>query len=264
MLSDYEKSLLYQGAVEFKKQSKRDLKIEEFIDLEFLGPVDLDRLKSVVNLLQNTKHNVYSRFKDFDYPGLDSIMFKLETYSNSPPADQCYRQAVDSNPYEEAPLFSGYALGYRSWVVDPGGSLQPLFGHPGFRSWQPGVNIAHCGAYPGSTMIPHPKHDCGFNAFHGLVRAYEYRDSLRKLQNQNKKSKRTVLTGTIAGFGKIQVHKDGWRSSRARVIALLEEKRFPAISKKVARDYSVPIFKRGEALEEFSLQFAQPISEDFT
>lgn len=161
------------------------------------------------------------------------------------------------------------ALGFRNWDLVPGDRLNGVF----FKStpFAKGVNKANCHKCARSgAKLPDEEHDCGFNAYDSISSAYR-----SYCWDSN------VITGAVAGFGKMRIHVNGWRSEKAQLIALAvidkyyKEKIDTQLSKAlnsdlniylnyinhlfIARRYNVPVFVVKDSLYEYTTQIAIPI-----
>ena len=129
----------------------------------------------------------------------------------------------------EVPTFSECVVGYRAWTVDGHGQLWPLSSRR--RPWTPGINVARCNcARPNSLQFewswhdgrrvlePAPTHpapdgrcDCGLHS---------WRRPLRHWQTDDRYASGQRVSGAVASWGHLQVHKTGFRAERACVVTL--------------------------------------------
>lgn len=123
----------------------------------------------------------------------------------------------------EAPLLSHALPGFRTWMLDPGGTLIPYTGAVG--PWTPGVNTASCGR-GAAHEAPGEGCTCGIYAFH---------DMHRQLRGE-------PFVGAIAAWGDMEVYRDGFRARHATVLALAGDASAPA--RRAAERYGVPIVPR--------------------
>lgn len=118
--------------------------------------------------------------------------------------------------------------GYRAWTLDDEGHLWPAAN--GNRPWDPGVNVARCVGRDHDA--PATNCSCGLYAFHTVHR------QLRGSQ----------VIGGIAAWGAIEVHRDGFRAGRARILALASHDLMPARDRRAlaraAERYGVPVVTR--------------------
>lgn len=140
----------------------------------------------------------------------------------------------------DAPIFSGKALGYRKWSINTVNASETRYSFPihdlnlnPFRNhnepnkfcvegliwsgergrWYRNTNVAeclNCEIVPGRSGGFFQDCHCGFNAWNSLLRADNYLE-IRK--------SRPEILGAIAGWGNTQIHKSGWRSEKAEIIA---------------------------------------------
>lgn len=127
--------------------------------------------------------------------------------------------------FSEAPVSTkGKALGYRTWHVDYDRNkefvLAPL--HKKSKNWHQGINTAYCNASLIYGMHSSSEHSpcgrigcrCGFNAWNKVEESLESGGTEK------------CIYGAISGWGKMQIHEDGWRSEYAEIIALYVDKRY--------------------------------------
>lgn len=156
-------------------------------------------------------------------------------------------------------IISGKALGYRLWKIRVNSKgnpvLVPLVMNT-HSEWNAEENLATC--YSGkhrTPEVPAVHCACGFNAWDWYGRSMI-------------KTYGSVISGSIAGYGRMQIHETGWRSEKAEVIAFLRPEYNFLNSKKamseidnLAEIFNVPVFDTREELEEYSLKFAQPVPD---
>lgn len=135
-------------------------------------------------------------------------------------------------------------LGWREWTIDPdrGGELAlwPLFDHSVInpRPWSGDPNE------PASCLMPDhhsPEHDCfcGWHAWFSPDKMHAW----RRWRSANPHE--ISVAGAIAGSGRVELHRDGFRCERAQILCLTfggpaEER---AAQREVADRYKIPIFK---------------------
>ncbi len=126
------------------------------------------------------------------------------------------------------PLLTEALPGFRAWRLDSEGRLWPAAAS---AAWAPGVNVARCGHRIGHDA-PAGNCTCGLYAFHHLH---------RQLANER-------VIGGIAAWGDMEVHRDGFRAGRARVLALVLDPLTPARERaaleRAAERYAVPLVPR--------------------
>lgn len=159
-------------------------------------------------------------------------------------------------------------LGFRSWTVS-GNKLYPLIKRESEKDedgnvhrwdiqdsklhWNPGANVAYCVSRKGKELgAPHIEHHCGLNAFFDLKEARNY-----------KRPADTNILGAIAGSGKTEIHRTGFRSEKAQILALLIQTRGQDTirTQSVADYYSVPVFYDKEDFVAYVSSLAPHINE---
>lgn len=151
-------------------------------------------------------------------------------------------------------------VGYRQWRVTPELCLRAA-AHREHATWTPGVNEAVCRRIAALTTFsysdesariepcgdtPGQECECGFYALHGPS------DFWYGNQGQNQglwagfaisaTDADPLVSGVIVGWGKVQVHHQGFRAQFARIVALAlpESKRDAVVTRAVAAAYGVP------------------------
>lgn len=180
-------------------------------------------------------------------------------------------QEDDPDDYSNAPLYPSLALGFRSWRIYTETDIElirnhiiyrnPIFGlfaeefipekpnylYPIVREeehWKPGINYSKCHSNLTNHESPASNCHCGFNSFNNLKDAENY-------ESFDFDFNRFVL-GSIAGWGKLQLHETGWRSEFAKIIALLipnlkkSNLNIEPHIKRIAEFYRVPVFESSE------------------
>jgi hypothetical protein len=131
-------------------------------------------------------------------------------------------------PSPDLPLLTDVLPGFRAWELRNDGTLWPaaVARHP----WEAGVNHARC-EMGADHDAPAPDCSCGLYAFHTVH---------RQLSGES-------VIGAIAAWGAMEVHADGFRAARARVIALAAPRstfvRRDAFERAAER-YDVPVVDR--------------------
>jgi hypothetical protein len=109
---------------------------------------------------------------------------------------------VEGLPSPSAPPLLTEAIpGFRAWGLDTDGRLWPAAA--GRSPWDAGVNVARC-AHGHDHTAPAARCTCGLYAFHTVHRQLA----------------REQVVGGIAAWGDVEVHHDGFRAGRARIVAL--------------------------------------------
>lgn len=134
-----------------------------------------------------------------------------------------------AEPGWEVPTFSECVIGYRSWAVGDDGQLWPLSANR--RPWKPGVNTARCNCTSSDrlhfewswvagrrVLEPAPQHaapamDCRC----GL---YSLRRPQGSWQTDRRYAAGSLVSGAVASWGRVQVHRGGVRAEHACVVAL--------------------------------------------
>lgn len=152
------------------------------------------------------------------------------------------RDRIIAPVMEEAGFAVGVLRGTRSFLVDKYGRLTGVTYQ---QVWTPGENIANCrrnDTYDaltfaiwahGSQMVrssrpepePHPLRDCR----HGFYGYYDGSDDYHK---------EGMISGVVEGFGECVVGTRGFRSMKARIVALHIPDDVPAhVRRMIARNY---------------------------
>ncbi|MDQ3630230.1 MAG: hypothetical protein M3417_02920 [Actinomycetota bacterium] len=140
---------------------------------------------------------------------------------------------------DAVPTYSKPVVGYRVWRVDADGRLWPravgALARLRAQPWRPGDNLAECLlVHVGKAPHDAPRNDCdcGFYGWHEVV------SIPRRLPDD-------LVAGAISGWGDLEVHEDGFRAERARVLALgMPEKPggiAPAGARAATVRYGVPL-----------------------
>lgn len=144
----------------------------------------------------------------------------------------CPYQTCGALDYEkrlvEAPLYTRPLVGFRRFLIlglgTPSLRLESVFIH---YEWSPGENVARCeiemakkiwrdtspytampwDVLPDRHEAPHPSCGCGLYALH---------------RPPSRSSHERYVEGAIIGYGRMEVHRDGWRAEKAKIIALNE------------------------------------------
>lgn len=130
------------------------------------------------------------------------------------------------------PFLTEALPGFRAWTIDREGRLLPAaVGEP----WTTGVNVAGC-AHGHGHDAPAGDCTCGLYAFHTVH---------RQLAGE-------AHVGAIAAWGDMEVHRDGFRAGRARVLALADAPGDRV--QRAAERYGVPVLARDALLPLVALQ----------
>ena len=128
------------------------------------------------------------------------------------------------------PLLVDAIPGFRAWELDDDGRLWPAANRA--EPWAAGINVARCALGRGHDA-PAGGCTCGLYAFHTVH---------RQLAG-------APVIGGIAAWGDVEVHRDGFRAGRARVLALAGNDRLPARERRAlaraGERYGVPVVDRG-------------------
>lgn len=133
----------------------------------------------------------------------------------------------------ESPLVPSPLYGLRAWTVAGAAGSERLAGPHRDASWPPG------GAWLESTCdrghaAPASGCDCGIHAWHPRPRW-----ARRAAATQ------WAVPGVVEASGVIEVHADGFRAQRARPHAMMDVGRHPALVRRLAAAYSVPVLEGG-------------------
>lgn len=166
---------------------------------------------------------------------------------------------------DRCPDLTQRVVGYRHWIVKDG-RLCPAAARAQ-PPWRPGANEARCATelaqalhatkrerpksmdpkLIGAHDAPHPDCFCGLYAYH----APELSDYGHHGQEN------PAVLGAVVGWGRIAVHKDGWRAQHAEVVALACERGDERIIEAAAR-YGVPVVHPVE-LPEVAAEHGSPV-----
>jgi hypothetical protein len=152
-----------------------------------------------------------------------------------------------------APDLTTEIIGYRQWYVTSDLELRPA--HKTANKWKPGVNTATCerviqtkhGDFKPKPCKDTPGSDCEC----GLYALHDPSDLWYGRKDKNLWSSLMVtwgggadplVSGIVVAWGKVEVHHEGFRAERARVVALAlpEGKRNAAVVRAAASEYGVP------------------------
>lgn len=204
---------------------------------------------------------VFGRGGLIPYPSLVPVNVPLRTASTNtmralmgfppstaaPTCEKCSLPLDGEKPCQHCnpEVVSGYAIGFRAWVVRDG-KLGPA---NDWAPWEPGENVAVCnrnvpptgswgyaigndGKPLAGTPIDHPMATCrcGYHA--------QWRPSWLRVQGHLFVKDATHILGAIKAWGRIVEHGDeGFRAEKAQVLALLDN---CDEASKLAEVYGVP------------------------
>lgn len=147
----------------------------------------------------------------------------------------------------EASLYPQAALGFRRFQLGDDGDdfLYPITDHP---PWHPDADTyAACDR---RHRAPRADCSCGLYAYH----------ELRQAQGNY-----SGVLAAVAARGTLQVHRDGFRAERARILALLRPDDDPELARRVervAQRYGVPVADTPQQLEQIAGRYARPVPVD--
>lgn len=174
-------------------------------------------------------------------------------------------------PREPERTLTCEVLGYRQWKVNEDMRLASAIAD---TVWEPGVNEARCESLgpaflqprrPGPPVHDAPHHDChcGFYALHEPSFWYAQEDDDLTRGHLASRPGEQGVCGLVAGWGRVEVHHEGFRSQFARVVAIAapKNKRGAVLARAVADEYGVPCVPRGE-LERVASEFGESVPVD--
>jgi hypothetical protein len=176
---------------------------------------------------------------------------------------------------EQPARVAGEVLGFRQWRVDDDLRLTSASNR---GRWEPGVNDARC--VPGPVGMDAPGHaaphhacECGLDALHAPTFWYgqDARDdgslasAMRRMSNavSGLAGDREYVAGLVVAWGRLEVHRDGFRAEHARVaaIAVPEGRKLALVARAVAHEYGVPAVPQAE-LERVAPEFGATVPKD--
>ena len=120
---------------------------------------------------------------------------------------------------DTVPLIAGVVRGFRAWKVNPGGGLRGTFKE---YEWTAGLNVAEC-LTEKQSPFPHQmaglKCNCGFWAYYDTQRNPYYVTAA----GWSPLGRVTHVLGLVEGWGRVTSGSRGFRCSKARIIALVEQ-----------------------------------------
>ena len=139
------------------------------------------------------------------------------------------REAETAVAPDDVPTFTECVIGYRAWSADRDDRLWPLTDNR--RPWAPGINTARCNCHVGNDLEfdwtwhdgrrvlgPAPPHDAPDGACScGL---YSWRRPRAAWAVDPKCACGRVVVGAVASWGRMHVHKAGFRAEHACVVTL--------------------------------------------
>lgn len=174
----------------------------------------------------------------------------------------------------EAPVFFQAVNGYRAWKIDAFGDLRPITATS--QVWTPGVNTAVCDGAPSEGLVvmwgavtPQNPPEAGHaspqrNCHCGL---YGWSDAARVVASTPSIYEHgwPTFIGSIAAWGRMYVHYDGFRAEHACVTSLVipdgADGRLRDLIERVAERYRVRTVAFGE-LEAEACRHGQPLPEN--
>jgi hypothetical protein len=144
--------------------------------------------------------------------------------------------------------FEGAVIGYRTWLLEAGRLRAAVIEY----AWQQdGPNKAICIANGNHTHPPYKACHCGFNVFH------EPPDDLYTCEG---------VLGAVVAWGKIHVHKEGFRAEYVLPVALCKLPTMMVHAYEAAQGYceewDLPWCETVEELQREALRYAAPIPEE--
>lgn len=108
---------------------------------------------------------------------------------------------------EKPVRISHQLIGVRGFRFGSNGELLSLTNR---GAWVKGENIAICAMKGSSHEAPDASCHCGFNVWHSI-------------QDLRHSGYHYDVAAVVEGWGKARLHTDGWRSNKARIVALIDE-----------------------------------------
>ena len=175
----------------------------------------------------------------------------------------------------ELPTFSQCVIGYRRWQMDDRGRLWPLW--MADRPWEPGVNVARCpcGSWTslrftyrthGGRVVLEPEADHAAPAGECTCGLYSWRRPPDYWHEEAKWSTPPRVVGAVASWGRMQVHRDGFRAEFACIVTLAWHPDISTAGLNVldhlARDYRAELVEM-DRLEEAARRHGSPLADTF-
>ena len=111
----------------------------------------------------------------------------------------------------EAPLFPGVVHGIRSWRIRPERRLTGIL-RGRDHVWASGGRASRAGCLSAFHAAPHPGCACGLYAFHPFM----------ELPPWASRTDLDTVTGVVEAWGRLELHRSGFRAGRARPVMLFE------------------------------------------
>jgi len=182
------------------------------------------------------------------------------------------REAETALAPEDVPTFTECVIGYRAWNADRGERLWPLTDNR--RPWEPGINTARCNCHRDGlefdwtwhdgrrVLAPAPPHAAPDGACScGL---YSWRRPRPAWAGDPKCAAGRVVVGAVASWGRMQVHKAGFRAEHACVVTLATPPGASAATRaeleRIARRYRVDLVALAR-LEEAASRHGTPLPD---
>lgn len=169
--------------------------------------------------------------------------------------------------HRRQPVLGFEVIGFRQWKIGP--DLELVSAGTQAFAWGHGENVATC--LGGKCQSPPGKKcECGLYALHSPD-GFWYG---AKPSDSNNPFSRAALhafagdglrhiAGVVSAWGRIEVHADGFRAEKARVVAVATSgcRRDQVLARAVAAEYGVPLID-GENLAQVALEFGSVVPED--
>lgn len=149
------------------------------------------------------------------------------------PAARAAQAGAGTRPMNETPLVPSPVYGLRAWTVVGETGGERLAGPYRSAAWPA------AGAWLESTCelghaSPAPDCACGIHAWHP-----------RRRSGRHVLAARAAVPGVVEASGAVEVHADGFRAQRARPYALVDTGWHPALVRRLAATYGVPVVEAG-------------------
>lgn len=133
-------------------------------------------------------------------------------------------------------------VGWRTWKVRPSGGAAALESLYSGDLWDVGATHARCRRCPpwmaNLHPVPAPSCECGLYAFSTMEEALQH--LMRQARTLHGCGQSPPVAGAVIGWGRVVQHaRQGWRSERARPVALLDTGH-PLLDA-AARHHNVPV-----------------------
>lgn len=171
------------------------------------------------------------------------------------------------------PTFVECVIGYRAWHADTRHRLWPL--HSARRPWQPGINVARCSCRTLSSL----RFECRWHHGRRILEAepahpapdphcacglYSWRRPRSSWYQPPKPGAPLLVVGAVASWGRLQVHKDGFRAEHSCVVTLAYHPDAPPGGldqlQRIAARYRVDLVRLDE-LEQAASRHGTPLPD---